>query len=157
MSKQPIQETPAGSLPAEAQDWRDRIQQFEQALKQSPGQFTPDLMQFFCAGVYLRQVFFPAGTMVTGKIHRYPCLNILVQGELEVVTEEGIKMMVAPMVFKAPAGVKRAARVISDTIWITVHAYEGEERDGNAMADLLTVPSYDMLESHCPRKQNAEE
>lgn len=157
MSKPPIQETPAGSPTADRQAWRERIQQFENALTRAPGQFTPDLMQYFCGGVYLRQVFFPAGTLVTGKIHRYPCLNILVQGELEVVTEEGPKLLVAPLVFESPAGVKRAARVLSDTLWITVHAYEGEERDGDAMADLLTVPSFDMLESHCPRKSIAEE
>ena len=108
-------------------------------------------MQRFCSGVYMRQVFFPAGTQVTGKIHRQPCLNVLLQGEIEVVTEAGHKLLVAPQVFESPAGAKRAARVISDTIWITVHAHpSGEERDSEAMADLLTVPSYELLEQHSP-------
>jgi len=137
---------------ANVADMRDKILSFEDALRQAPDQFTPDLVQYFCAGVYMRQVFLPAGSQATGRIHKRPCLNVLLQGEIEVATEAGYKLMVAPSVFESPAGVKRAVRAISDTIWITVHAHNGEERDGDTMADLLTVPSYELLESHSPRK-----
>lgn len=129
---------------------RERILEFENALFAAPGQFTPDLVQYFCSGVYMRQVFLPAGTQATGRIHKRPCLNVLLQGEVEVVTDQGAKLMVAPAVFESPAGVKRAVRAISDTIWLTVHAHHGEERDSDAMADLLTVPSYELLEQHRP-------
>jgi len=149
-SKPPTSETPAG-LPT-PDELRDKIQDFEDLLLESDGQFTPDIIQYFCSGVYMRQVFFPAGTLVTGRVHRFPCLNVLLQGEIEVVTDQGVKLLVAPLVFEAPAGVKRAARVISDTIWLTVHAHHGEERDSDTMADLLTVPSYELLESHGSRK-----
>lgn len=131
--------------------------EFERRLKASDGQFDPDLVQYFGNGVYMRQVFLPAGSQAAGRIHKRPCWNILLQGEIEVVTEAGYKLMVAPDVFESPAGVKRAVRAISDTIWLTVHAYDGEERDGNAMADLLTVPSYDALESHCPPEKLPKE
>ena len=131
---------------------------FEQCLHDRVfDQFTPDLQQFFGNGVYMRQVFLPAGSMASGRIHKRPCWNILLIGETEVATEDGVKLMVAPQVFESPAGVKRAVRVISDTIWITVHAYDGTEQDGDAMADLLTVPSYEQLESHCPREKLAKE
>lgn len=124
---------------------RGRIDKFETELLKYP-QLTLELLQHFCSGVYMRELHLPAGTLCTGKIHRYPCLNIVLKGKLEVVTEDGIKMITAPMVFKSPAGVKRAARVIRDTIWITVHANpDGLERDSEAMADLLTVPSYELV------------
>lgn len=139
------------------ENMREKILDFESALLPSPDQFTPDLVQYFCSGVYMRQIFLPAGTLLTGKIHRLPCLNVLLQGEIEVVTESGYKLLVAPVVFESPAGTKRAARVISDTIWLTVHAHDGEERDGAAMADLLTVPSYELLESHCPPEKLTQE
>lgn len=133
-------------------EMRDRIVDFEETLNTMPGQFTPPVEQFFGEGVYIRQVFLPAGTIATGKIHKEPCWNILIQGELEVVTEDGYKIMVAPCIFRSKGGMKRAGRVISDTIWATVHAYDGEEQDSDAMADLLTVPSYAQLESHCRNK-----
>lgn len=125
---------------------------FEQALlDRIEEQFTPDLQQFFGNGVYMRQVFLPAGSMAAGRIHKRPCWNVLLLGEIEVATEDGVRLMVAPSVFESPAGIKRAVRAISDTIWLTVHAYDGEERDGDTMADLLTVPSYELLESHSPQ------
>ena len=124
---------------------------FEKMLKASDGQFIPDLVQYFGHGIYMRRVFLPAGSQAAGRIHRRPCWNILLLGEIEVVTEDGYKIMVAPDIFESPAGVKRAVRAISNTMWVTVHAYDGEEQDGDAMADLLTVPGYDALESHCPQ------
>lgn len=130
-------------------DIRQRVEHFEDQLKQMPGQFIPPVQQWFGGGCYLRQVFLPAGTLATGKVHKHSCWNLLIQGELEVVTEDGVKLMVAPCVFESPAGTKRAGRVISDTLWITVHAYEGEEQDPDAMGDLLTVPSFDQLEKYC--------
>lgn len=130
---------------------------FEEALKASPDQFTPDLRQYFGHGIYMRQVFLPAGSQAAGRIHKQPCWNILLLGEIEVVTEDGYRLMVAPDIFQSPAGVKRAVRAISDTMWVTVHAYDGEERDGDAMADLLTVPGYEQLASHSPEKVLSKE
>lgn len=144
-------------MPTPNQAARDKILDFENALLQAPDQFIPDLVQYFCAGVYMRQVFLPAGSQAVGRIHKRPCLNVLLQGEIEVVTEEGAKLMVAPQVFESPAGIKRAVRAVSDTIWLTVHAHDGEERDSDTMADLLTVPSYERLESHSPRKTLSKE
>lgn len=135
---------------------RDRIQAFEDELLKHD-QLALDLVQHFCAGVYMRELHIPAGTLLTGKIHKYPCLNIVPVGDIEVVTEEGIKRIQGPVVFRSPAGVKRAARVFSDTIWITVHANpDNVERDSDAMADLLTVPRHELLEQHCPDKKLEE-
>lgn len=131
---------------------RERIQTFEDELLKQP-QAELELVQHFCAGVYMRELRLPAGTQLTGKIHKHPCLNVVPVGEIEVVTDEGIKLIKGPVVFSSPAGVKRAARVISDTIWITVHANpDNVERDSNAMADLLTVPSYELLAPHCSQE-----
>ena len=120
-------------------------------MRANPDQIDIPLEQFFCEGVYLRKVWLPAGSMATGHIHKRGCLTILLLGEIEVVTEDGYQLKVAPDIWESPPGVKRAVRALSDTIWATVHAYDGEERDGDAMADLLTVPSYEALESHCPQ------
>lgn len=94
----------------------------------------------------MRQVFLPAGSQATGRIHKRPCLNVLLQGEIEVITDQGVKLMVAPQVFESPAGVKRAVRAVTDTLWLTVHANpDNVEHDSDTMAHHLTVDSYDAL------------
>lgn len=140
-----------------AMEMRSRIQQFEDELLKHE-QVELELIQHFCSGVYLRELHIPAGVMLTGKIQKFPCLNIVVQGDIEVVTEEGIKRIQGPLVFKSPAGVKRAGRVFRDTIWITVHANpDNLERDNAAMVDLLTVPSYELLASHSSQVESEKE
>ena len=155
MSKPPLPAIPAGSHTPESA--RGALETFEAEVLKHP-QLALHLVQHFCSGVYARELHIPAGAVLTGKIHRYPCINLVLAGELEVFTEEGLKVVKAPAVFKSPAGVKRAARVFSDTIWVTVHANpDNVERDSDAMADRLTVPSFeefDRLELH--RKQIGE-
>lgn len=75
----------------------------------------------FSQGVYAREMFIPKGTVLTGKIHKYTQLNIMSQGELSVLTEEGIKRVKAPFTIVSPPGTKRIAYAHEDTIWTTVH------------------------------------
>jgi quercetin dioxygenase-like cupin family protein len=75
----------------------------------------------FSQGVYGRELFIPKGTVLTGKIHKYPQLNVLVSGDISVLTEDGVKRVTPPFVVVSPAGTKRAAYAHEDTIWLTVH------------------------------------
>lgn len=77
---------------------------------------------YFAHGLYAREVFIPAGTAVTGKIHKYSQINILSQGEISVVTESGLIRIKAPYTLVSPPGTKRAAYTHSDVIWTTIHA-----------------------------------
>lgn len=75
----------------------------------------------FSQGVYAREMFIPKGTVLTGKIHKYEQLNIMSQGELSVLTEDGIKRVKAPFTIVSPPGTKRVAYAHEDTIWTTIH------------------------------------
>lgn len=76
----------------------------------------------FAHGVYGRELFIPAGTVLTGKIHRDSTLNILLQGTIRVTGEDGrISEMSAPAVFVSPPGCKKVGFAITDTRWINVH------------------------------------
>lgn len=76
----------------------------------------------FAHGVYGRELFIPAGTVLTGKIHRDSTLNVLIQGRIRVTGEDGaVREMEAPAVFVSPANCKKVGFAITDTIWLNVH------------------------------------
>jgi quercetin dioxygenase-like cupin family protein len=126
---------------------RSRIQQFEDELLKHDQVDIP-VAQFFSHGVYLRQITIPAGCLLTGKIHTHPCLSIVISGEMEVITDEGPKHVVGPIIYESPAGVKRAGKAITDCVWLTVHPYAGPERSPEQMAELLTVNTFAELLEH---------
>ncbi len=134
-------------MPASSQapaELRSRIVQYEEILKQFP-QLDVPVTQYFSRGVYVRQVDIPAGTLLTGKIHKYPCISVVLTGACEVITEQGPTIVQAPAIFESPAGVKRAGRCIIDCRWITIHPYEGAELDEAAMCDLFHVDDFDQV------------
>jgi len=84
-------------------------------------------LHHFADGTYTRELHIPAGTLLTGKIHKTSCINILAQGEIMVVTDEGNYSLKAPHVFVSGPDVKKAGYVIKDAVWINVHPWNGEE------------------------------
>lgn len=100
---------------------------------------------FFAEGTYTRVLHIPKGTVLTGKIHRHSCINIIPKGKLAVVTDEIEKIVSAPAYFVSAPGVKKAGYALEDTIWINVHPWEGEQ-DLEAIEHEMVVPSYEALE-----------
>jgi hypothetical protein len=131
---------------------RAQIFALEQALSQHPDAVFGDsdlcpLTHSFADGVYVREIFIPKGTVLTGKIHKYSHPNFLMQGEVIVVTEHGGREhLKAPLAMISRAGTKRAVYALEDTVWITVHVTS--ERDPARIVDLMTVPDYEALETH---------
>lgn len=99
---------------------RAAILALEEALKQLPPGYAP-VTHHFCGGIYAREMLIPAGTMLTGKIHRYEHLNIMLYGDITVLTEGGMKRLTGHNIIKSPAGMKRAGYAHADTVWITFH------------------------------------
>ena len=84
---------------------------------------------YFSQGVYARELFIPKGTLLTGKIHKYQQLNIMSQGDLSVLTEDGIKRVQAPFTIVPPPGTKRIAYAHEDTVWTTIHGTDETDVD----------------------------
>lgn len=104
-----------------------------------------DTRHHFAHGVYTRELRLPAGTVVTGAIHRHSCTNIVAHGEGKVVTDEGTHFFKAPHIFVSGPGVKKAVYCITDIIWLNVHPWEGEP-DLEAIEREVIIPSYEALE-----------
>jgi len=67
---------------------RDKVIALENLMKEQP-QLELKVVHYFSPGVYARELHIPAGTMLTGKIHKYEQLNILIKGDMSVLTENG--------------------------------------------------------------------
>ena len=83
----------------------------------------------FYDGSYGREIFLPEDTYVIGKIHRHSHVNVISQGECYVLTEEGIRHLVAPATFVSKAGTKRVVYTVKDTIWTTIHVTQSTSLD----------------------------
>ena len=79
------------------------------------------VVHHFSHGIYGREMHIPKGVVVSGKIHKYPQLNVLICGELSVLTENGVVRVRPPFVVVSPAGTKRIAYAHEDSRWLTVH------------------------------------
>lgn len=76
----------------------------------------------FAPGVYLREIFMPADTVVIGKIHKTEHFNILIKGACLIVHDDGRREELrAPLTFVSGAGVQKVLYIIEDMIWQTVH------------------------------------
>ncbi len=100
---------------------RTKVFEIEDMMRRMP-QVDMPVAHYFSLGIYARELSIPAGTLLTGKIHKYQQLNIMTQGDLSVLTEDGIKRVQAGFVIVSPPGTKRIAYAHADTKWITVHA-----------------------------------
>lgn len=102
---------------------RDRVNAIEEMMLEMP-QVKMPVKHHFSQGIYGRELFIPKGTVLTGKIHKYPQMNVLMAGDISVLTENGVKRVKPPFLIVSPAGTKRIAYAHEDTVWLTVHGTE---------------------------------
>lgn len=106
---------------------RQAILRLEQQILGTPGAaLAPEcapVQHHVAPGLYGREMFLPAGTVIVGKIHKHAHVNVISQGRVRVFTEgEGALELVAPYTFVSTPGTKRAVLPLEDTVWTTVHS-----------------------------------
>jgi hypothetical protein len=136
-----------------AQRTRAQIVALEQALRQLPGAVVGDsdlcpLKHTFADGIYVREIWIPKGTVLTGKIHKHAHPNVLLHGEVLVVTEAGGREhLTAPRSMISQPGTKRAVVALEDTVWITLHANPDNTRDLAVLEEQIIAPDYEAFEA----------
>lgn len=118
---------------------RASIFKLEECLLAMAQASTP-LQHFFANGLYARRLDIPKGCALTGAIHKHENIAILAQGDITIVTEEGIQRLIAPFVLVSKQGIKRAGFAHEDTVFITVHATNAKTPD--AVWEELFTNSY---------------
>lgn len=108
------------------------IEAAEAFMKQQP-QVELRVEHHFSFGVYARTLYIPKGIALTGQIHKFENLNILVKGEMSVSIDGQMRIIKAPFTVVSPPGTKRIAWALEDCIWMTIHGTH--ERDLNIIED----------------------
>ena len=92
------------------------VQQIGEQLEGFP------LTHRFTPGMYIREIFMPAGAILTSKIHKTEHPFVVSKGRVKVLVENGEWQMIeAPFTGITKAGTRRLLVVLEDTVWTTFH------------------------------------
>jgi hypothetical protein len=92
----------------------------------------------FGHGIYLREVFLPAGTYIMGHAHRHEHMNIMLKGKMAVIVNGETKVIEGPYIFTGQPG-RKFAYIIEDTVF--VNAYATEETDVDKLEEMFVEKS----------------
>ena len=101
----------------------EAVFRLEAEMRKHP-QLDLEVIHHFAPGIYARELFIPAGVLLTGKIHKTEHLNILAKGRIEISNMGESLELIAPQTFVSPPGTKRAGYAHEDSVWITIHPTE---------------------------------
>ncbi len=117
--------SPLASDIVDSVELRHKIERLESSMMEMP-QVALEVKHYFADGMYAREMFIPAGTLLTGAVHMFEHINVCTKGDISVLTEDGPKRIKAPATMIARPGTKRVGYAHEDTIWITFHATEAK-------------------------------
>lgn len=135
--------------PRASVELREKIDQLEQLMFAETEQhidFEKLTRHYFSNGLYCREITIPAGTLLTGKIHKTEHINIVSKGDISVMTENGIERVRAPATIISKPGTKRIGFAHTETVWTTIHANPGDEQDLVLLEERLIAPSHEAYE-----------
>lgn len=120
---------------------RDKIFEAERLMRERGTPVEIPVHNRFGGGVYAREIVIPAGTILTGQIHKKENLNLLVSGVIHVSTENGVQRLEGPTWIISPPGTKRIAYTETEVRWATFHATE--EKDVEKIEQIFIAKTED--------------
>ena len=125
---------------------REKIDVIEWIIINKMENIVDDLIitNYIKGGVYAREMKAPAGLVITGKIHEHDHINILSEGEISVMTDDGMKRVKAPYTFESKAGIRRIGYTHSDITWTSIHSVNNDDIN-EIEKELFTTPNIDWV------------
>lgn len=134
----------------------DQIRELERRILRDCAPVECEVAHHFADQVYGREMRIPAGTVLTGKIHRHATLNILAQGTIRVTTADGsVRELTAPAVFVSPPGCKKVGLALTDVVWINAHPNITNTQDLDAIEAAMIEPEAPLLSDDGNRRIEA--
>ena len=116
---------------------KERLDELELELRQMD-QVNCPLIHRFTPGLYIREIFMPAGSLIVSKIHKTCHPFIVSKGVVHVKINDGEwKRIEAPYSDTTQPGTRRVLYVEEDTIWTTIHRNENDTRDLEELEDII--------------------
>jgi len=81
-------------------------------------QVTGETRHHFSDGMYARELFIPAGTVVVGALHKSQHLYMVVKGKCKVSSQYETVKIEAPYIGETIPGTKRVIYAETDCVWI---------------------------------------
>lgn len=80
-------------------------------------------------GMYIRRMLIPKGTLIVGKVHKRPCINVVESGDIAVLTESGAMRVKAGFMSVTPAGLQKLGYANEDTVFTNIFSVAGDHSD----------------------------
>ena len=96
---------------------QDNIYKLQDIIKSMP-QVTGETRHHFSDGMYARELFIPAGTVVVGALHKSQHLYMVVKGKCKVSSQYETVKIEAPYIGETIPGTKRVIYAETDCVWI---------------------------------------
>lgn len=132
---------------------RADILQFENECKEITGFLSGDdakednefatYRHSFAEGVYIREMHLKKGALLTGEIQNYEHAIFLMNGTIDLATDEGVMRVSAPFFCVAKAGTKRIGYAVTDVVWINVHPNPTNETDIKTIENKMVSHSFE--------------
>lgn len=91
-------------------------------------------------GLYAREIVIPAGTLMTGRVHKHQHVSVMIRGDMTVTTDKGMERVSGYHCWVCEPGTKRIGYAHEETVWLTVHHTEHMESEG--IEDVLCEPMH---------------
>lgn len=123
---------------------RQKVEALEQILLGTPQVDCP-VRHYFAPGVFAREMTIPAGTIVTGAVHKTENLAILSAGALRMVTDEGTAEVRAPHTMKVMPGTKNCVVALETSVFTNFFPNPTNEADIGKLIEMLSESKADEL------------
>lgn len=119
------------------------LKDLEEELVKLPQILIPTI-HTFSAGIYVREIHIPAGTIVIGKRHRHSTCNMLMAGELSIYMGPNlpVKHLTAPCIFTSEPGAKKMGYAHTDVIFVNVHPTTSTDLEEIEKEFIITEKEY---------------
>lgn len=117
----------------------DKIDELEAVMNEYPKIDCP-LTHRFVNGQYIREIFMPAGSMITSMIHKTTHPFFVLHGKVSVYSEnDGVQFIEAPYIGTTTPNTRRVLYIHEDTTWATCHVTDIKPEDDSEESVLKAV------------------
>jgi hypothetical protein len=145
-------DTTLDAIEATGKPTREQILNIERFILDCPQVETPTT-HYFSPGIYAREMFIPAGTVLTGAVHKTEHLVQFV-GDITVLTDGGMQRLTGRHTFVSKPGAKRVGYAHADT-WCTGF-FATDKTDIEELENDLVEDAH-LLQSRKPALEHANE